>query len=194
MKKILFVLLPLLTALPIFANEITVEEQTDVQNAENVETPSFSIESEDVEKIAEENKQANNFDVQTFNQKKKITDGLLYGSISASSIGLSILIASIVMGFIPNENFPDGMFTDEAFRIKNIYSDGSVQMSSYPSMMVYCCVGATLFCVGTFIVLFALPIMFYSIVRKVTEYKIEKAMKKEEPHWEVSASGFQFRF
>ena len=132
--------------------------------------------------------------METFEKNKKITTGLLCGSITASSVGLSILIASIVMGFIPNENFPRGMFTDVAFEIENIYSDGTMIKSSYPSMMVYCCVGATLFCVGTFIVLFALPIMFYSIVRKVTEYKAEKAMKKEEPHWEVSASGFQFRF
>ena len=129
-----------------------------------------------------------------FKQKKKITDGLLFGLITASSVGVSILVTSIVMGFIPSDSFPNGMFTDVAFQIENVYSDGSVRMSSYPSMMVYCCVGSVLFCVGTLILLFALPIMFYSIIRKVNEYKLEKAMKKEEPHWEVSASGFQFRF
>ena len=188
MKKILFVLLPLLIVLPMFANEITVEERTD-------DVPSFSIESEDISKVAAEtnNETVNDFDMEAFSKKKKITTGLLCGSISASSVGLSILIASIVMGFIPNENFPEEMFTDVAFEIKNVYSDGSVGISSYPSMMVYCCVGATLFCVGTFIVLFALPIMFYSIVRKVNEYKFEKTLK-EKPHWEVSATGVQYRF
>ncbi|MEE1290575.1 MAG: hypothetical protein UHW86_06040 [Spirochaetota bacterium] len=193
MKKILFVLLAMAVSLPGFANEVTAPE---TQEAANIETPSFSIENEDIAKVAAEDKNvhADNFDMKTFEKNKKITTGLLCGSITASSVGLSILIASIVMGFIPNENFPRGMFTDVAFEIENIYSDGTVIKSSYPSMMVYCCVGATLFCVGTFIVLFALPIMFYSIVRKVTEYKAEKAMKKEEPHWEVSASGFQFRF
>ncbi|MBQ2124796.1 MAG: hypothetical protein II196_03280 [Spirochaetales bacterium] len=192
MKKILFVLLAMAISLPGFANEVTAPE---TQEAANIETPSFSIENEDVAKVTEENKNEQTaFDMEVFEKNKKITTGLLCGSISASSVGLSILIASIVMGFIPNESFPRGMFTDVAFQIENVYSDGKVRMSSYPSMMVYCCVGATLFCVGTFIVLFALPIMFYSIVRKVTEYKAEKAMKKEDPHWEVSASGFQFRF
>jgi hypothetical protein len=192
MKKILFVLLVMAVSLPIFANEVAAPE---TQETVNIETPSFSIENEDIAKVTEENKNEQTaFDMEVFEKNKKITTGLLCGSITASSVGLSILIASIVMGFIPNENFPRGMFTDVAFEIENIYSDGTMIKSSYPSMMVYCCVGATLFCVGTFIVLFALPIMFYSIVRKVTEYKAEKAMKKEEPHWEVSASGFQFRF
>lgn len=186
MKKIFFLLLPLLTALPIFANEIVIEEQKS-------EMPSFSIETEDITKVANENKATNDFDMDAFKQKKKITDGLLWGSAAFSSAGVSILVASIIMGFIPKESFPDEMFTDVAFEIENIYSDGSVRMSSYPSMMVYCCVGATLFCVGTFIVLFALPILFYSIVRKVNEYKFEKTLK-EEPHWEVSAAGVQYKF
>ena len=189
MKKILFILLPLLIVLPIFANEVVTEEKEEV-------VPSFSIENEDVVKIQTEDsaEQTKEFDVAAFKQKKKITDGLLFGSITASSVGVSILVTSIVMGFIPSDSFPNGMFTDVAFQIENIYSDGSVRMSSYPSMMVYCCVGSVLFCVGTLILLFALPIMFYSIIRKVNEYKLEKAMKKEEPHWEVSASGFQFCF
>ena len=47
MKKILFILLPLLIVLPIFANEVVTEEKEEV-------VPSFSIENEDVVKIQTE--------------------------------------------------------------------------------------------------------------------------------------------
>lgn len=189
MKRLLFILLPLLIALPIFANEVVTEEKEDG-------VPSFSIENEDVVKFQTEDNagETKEFDVDAFKQKKKITDGLLFGSITASSVGVSILVTSIIMGFIPKDSFPQSMFEDVAFEIIYRNSKGEDIVSSYPSMMVYCCVGSVLFCVGTLILLFALPIMFYSIVRKVNERKLEKAMKKEEPHWEVSASGFQFRF
>lgn len=187
MKKILFVLLPLLAALPIFANEIKIDEP------ENV-VPSFAIENEDVAKAAEsEAATTKDFDVEAFNRKKKITDGLLWSSAAASSVGITILTTSIIMGFIPKSEFPDRMFTDVAFQIEHVNKRGEKIVSSYPPMMVYCCVGAVLFCSGTLILLFALPIMFYSIVRKVNEYKFEKAMKKE-PHWDISMSGVHFKF
>lgn len=187
MKKILFVLLPLLAALPIFANEIEIDES-------EIAVPSFSIENKDISAVAEnETTSARTFDAEAFKQKKKVTDGLLWSSAAVSSVGVTLLTASVIMGFIPKSEFPMKMFTDVAFQIKHVSKDGREITSSYPPMMVYCCVGAVLFCTGTLMLLFALPIMFYSIVRKVNEYKFEKAMK-EEPHWDISMSGIQFKF
>lgn len=187
MKKILLMLLPLLIVLPIFANETTADE------SENT-VPTFSIESEDIAKAAEtETAASGKFDAETFKQKKRITNGLLWSSAAVSSVGITILTASIIMGFIPRSEFPPEMFTDVAFQIKYGGKGSNEIVSSYPPMMVYCCVGAVMFCSGTLILLFALPILFYSIVRKANEYAFEKAMKKES-RWEVSMSGVRFKF
>lgn len=192
MKKLLFVLLPLLAALPIFANEMKIDEPESA-------VPSFAIENKDIAAVDNETAAGSeevatkSFDAESFNRKKKVTNGLLWSSAAVSSVGITLLTASIIMGFIPRSEFPDEMFTKTAFQVKVVNKDGDKIVSSYPPMMVYCIVGASLFCVGTFILLFALPIMFYSIVRKVSEYKLEKAMK-EEPHWDISMSGIQFKF
>lgn len=187
MKKILLILLPLLIVLPIFANEITTDKSKNT-------VPTFSIEDEDIAKVAvNETTAEEKFDAQVFRQKKKITDSLLWSSAAVSSVGITVLTASIVMGFIPQSEFPSEMFTDVAFQIKHVGKNGREIISSYPPMMVYCCVGAALFCAGTLILLFALPVLFYSIIRKVNEYKFEKAIKKES-RWDISMSGVQFKF
>ena len=70
MKKILFVLLAMAISLPGFANEVTAPE---TQEAANIETPSFSIENEDVAKVTEENKNEQTaFDMEAFEKNKKI--------------------------------------------------------------------------------------------------------------------------
>lgn len=187
MKKILLILLPLVTVLPIFANEAAADK------SENT-TPIFSIEDEDIAKAAGNDAPATGkFDAEAFKQKKKITNNLLWSSAAVSSVGITILTASIIMGFIPQSEFPPEMFTDVAFQIKYAGKNGKEIVSSYPSMMVYCCVGAALFCSGTLILLFALPILFYSIIRKVNECTFEKAMKKES-RWDISMSGVTFKF
>ncbi len=165
--KRLFITIFFVLPLSVFCSELTVSDTNDssTRNATTIFQLDFSLSQEVSDTVKKE---------------RAVTNGLLYSGVSMSIVGTAILVTSIVMGAIPYEAFPDSM------KLEGTLASGH----SY--MFAWICAGASLFCTATAFLLFGLPILIYSIVRKLSES--ERELNVENKSFSFDGRVFSFKF
>lgn len=122
-------------------------------------------------------------EIHTENNKKWMQYHLMFWISGAFSItGGVFLTAGIAMGFIPYHWFPEEMKQPRRW-------------GPYSYMMAYASAGAALFCTGTVLLLFALPFLFYSAVKKIQSKEQNKTNTQNVNwEWQLTPSAIVIRF